>query len=345
VSHWKDAIDAELYGSLIYYNGWRDRDGNGHGHGVYVQNQDGTKLLSDNVVFRNFSHGLHGYSGDALLDDIHYEGNTVFSNGETGGAFTRNLLIGGGSAALRPVWNANMTYSPPPSGTNELGLGSGCVDATVTNNYLAGSSRPIGIDDCTSGLTLTGNTLFGIYAPEGFDASSYPDNTYLSSTPGGPVVFVRANKYEKGRANVTVYNWTHAASVSVDLSGVIAKGARFEVRSAQGFFGDAVASGTYDGGAVDVRMTGLPADAPAGLSALPPTDPEFAVFVVLSDDGVARSSPSSPSPSPNPSPSPTPSPSPAPTPEPAPAPAPAPPPDPTKVPQLSGKLFDPDKLQ
>jgi hypothetical protein len=338
VSMWRDAVNAELYGSIVYYNGWRDAAGEGHGHGVYVQNDDGTKRIADNIVFRNFSHGLHAYSGEPLLDDIVYDGNTVFSNGEPGGAYTRNLLIGGGSQAHRPVWNANMTYVPPPAGSNELGLGSGCTDAKVTNNYFAGTARALEIVSCSSGLTLTGNTFFGIYAPVGFSKSSFPSNTYLSARPDHPVVFVRANEYEKGRANVTVYDWTQVPEVAVDLSSVLAKGAAYEIRDAQRFFGPAVVTGTYDGNAVKVRMHDLPPDVPVGAPALPPTEPEFGVFVVLTKSAPAATPTSTPTPTPTPtptsSPKSTPTPPPTPTPRavaPAPAPASTPLPRPAKL--------------
>jgi hypothetical protein len=347
VSLWKDAEDAELYGSLIYFNGWRGAD-NAHGHGVYVQNATGTKRIADNVVFRNFSHGLHGYSGDALLDGIHYVGNTVFSNGEPGGVFERNLLIGGGAAAHAPLWDANMTYTPPPAGVNALGLDGGCVDAVVTNNYLAGTSRALELYDCDSGLTMNGNTFFGVYETVGFGPGDHPENVYLSSKPDGQKVFVRKNEYEPGRANVTVYDWGGDPTVDVDLSGVLTRGASFEVRDAQSFFGTPVASGTYDGSAVRIPLTDLHPDAPRGMDTLPPTSPEFAVFVVLRTSGTPAAPASASGASGSGSAASSDTPSPAPAPAPAPAPSPAPPPsdgstdDGTTL--RNGKSFDPDAV-
>jgi hypothetical protein len=38
---------------LIFYNGWDSPSGDrGHGHGIYTQNQNGTKTLDNNFIFR-----------------------------------------------------------------------------------------------------------------------------------------------------------------------------------------------------------------------------------------------------------------------------------------------------
>src|SRR5512140_1859312 len=38
ISNWAPATNAEVYGNLVYYNGWWGSDGMGHGHGMYAQN-------------------------------------------------------------------------------------------------------------------------------------------------------------------------------------------------------------------------------------------------------------------------------------------------------------------
>ncbi|MBW2456633.1 MAG: hypothetical protein JRI68_19095, partial [Deltaproteobacteria bacterium] len=55
---WSSADNLELYGSLIYHNGYDDTD-RGHGHGVYSQNDTGTKVIEDNVIFGGYSFGIH----------------------------------------------------------------------------------------------------------------------------------------------------------------------------------------------------------------------------------------------------------------------------------------------
>ena len=73
------------------------------------------------------------------------------------------------------------------------------------------------------------------------------ETTFKLGYPTGTRVVVRPNRYEKGRANVAVYNWNEAEAVEIDLSKVLAAGQSYKIVSAQNFFGEPVTAGTYDG--------------------------------------------------------------------------------------------------
>ena len=291
VSFWPEAVDAELYGCLIYYNGWQGPD-RGHGHGIYTQNQTGTKHITDNISFANFDHGMQAYGSDqAFLNNFDVEGNTFFNAGilATSGD-SRNLLVGGGVIANNPTVVNNYLYfknADTPESAFDMGYSAGCSNATVTGNYVSNGTDFV---NCMP-VTMTGNTFYGPLS--GFTQSQYPNNTYYSSRPTGLKVFVRPNAYEAGRANVTVYNWPLQSSVSVDLSSVLTVGQGFEIRNVHDFFGAAVVTGTYAGGTVSIPMTGLSVAAPVGWTAPPSPGPEFSAFVVL---------PASPGGSPTPTP-------------------------------------------
>jgi hypothetical protein len=60
VSFWSGARDSELYGCLIYDNGWQGTD-RGHGHAVYTQNRDGTKTIRDCIMTGGFGFTMHAY--------------------------------------------------------------------------------------------------------------------------------------------------------------------------------------------------------------------------------------------------------------------------------------------
>jgi hypothetical protein len=108
--------------------------------------------------------------------------------------------------------------------------------------------------------------------------------SYAGKPTSGTEVFVRPNQYEKGKAYVTVYNWGNAASVPADLSGVLAAGQSYEVRSVCDLWGAPTASGTYQGESVEIPMASHPAPAPLGRSAKrPPPDcgGVFDAFVVV----------------------------------------------------------------
>jgi len=274
-SYWKEAQDAEIYGSLIYYNGWNAPDG-GHGHGIYAQNQTGTKKITDNILFSGFAYGFHAYTEGSYIDNLDLEGNTTFNAGNLTGT-DRNLLIGGinGIVAHNPIIQNNSLYREA-SGSDDLNLGldGSCSNATLTNNYIANGTA---LDNCLP-TTMTGNTFYGSIS--GFTQSQYPSNTYYSSRPTGVKVFIRPNAYEAGRVNVTIFNWDNLDSVAVDLSGILSVGSTYEIRNAQNFFGPAVASRTYDGAPVSFPMTGLSPATPVGWAAPSATGPEFNAFIL-----------------------------------------------------------------
>jgi hypothetical protein len=278
-----EAVDAEVYGCLIYYNGW-DAPDRGHGHGVYVQNETGTKRVVDNIIFQQFSHGYHAYgSASAHLDNLHVEGNILFNNGNISSfGSARNLLLGGDNVAHTPTLLSNSLYyaaSQSPETAFKMGYGAGCSNATINQNYVANDTE---FSSCQPS-TMTGNSYYGDIS--GFSQSQYPSNTYYSSRPTGIHVRIRPNQFEAGRAHIAVYNWNLAASVSVDLSSVLAAGTSFEIRNAQNYFGTPVVSGVYTGGTVSIPLAGLPSAAPVGRSTPAPSGPEFNAFVLVGAQG------------------------------------------------------------
>lgn len=65
------------------------------------------------------------------------------------------------------------------------------------------------------------------------------DGTYVLHRPGGhPTgleVFIRPNKYEAGRAIISVYNWDNSDEVSVDISSLFVTGEQYELHNAQNY--------------------------------------------------------------------------------------------------------------
>jgi hypothetical protein len=276
---WKGAVGAEVYGCLIYYNGWQAPD-RGHGHGLYAQNQAPSVMhITDNIYFSGFSHGVHVYgSSTAYLDNFDLEGNTTINSGNLSTDGGRNFLVGGGSVANNPIVSNNFMYrmfdGHEPSSDFMMGYAVGCSNATVTGNYVANWTQFV---SCLP-VTMTGNTFYGSIS--GFTQSQYPDNTYYSSRPTGIRIFIRPNTYEAGRANITIYNWDLVSTVGIDLSSILSPGDDYEIRNAQDYFAAPVVSGTYDGSPLVLPMTGLSVAPPVGWLTPQATGPEFNVFVV-----------------------------------------------------------------
>ena len=285
IGSWQNSLGDEMYGNIISNNGWMGSD-RGHGHGIYVQNVSTPRRLIDNIIFNQFSHGVHGYTEGGSLNQLYFEGNISFNNGYLEGTFERNLLIGSGVAiAQSPSLVSNYTYYTPTRqlGENNIGYSAGCTAATVINNYFAGG-KGLHVTNCTVS-NVSGNTFYDTNGTSNF----YSGNTYYSANtpPSGIQVFVRPNQYEPGRGNIAVFNWSHAGTVGVDLSSIVTVGSTYQILDAQNFFGPAIVSGTYSGGLVQIPMTGQVVAQPIGsVPAAPlPTEPEFGAFVVLANSG------------------------------------------------------------
>jgi hypothetical protein len=325
---WSQAPDAEVYGSVVYNNG-RQRETDGYAHGIYTQNDQGSKLFQDNIVFHQFGFGIHAYTESGSIVHMRFDGNVSFDNGvgTTDRSKAQPDFFFGGMTPLQDFTiTNNMTWHV------EYGGGSvwidysscGCTGTQITmqNNYFVGGGPVLRIQNL-SGVTMTGNTLVGpgtvasmieeTGAPSGFSWSGNTfygnaaerefqwngdtytfanwrsstsfgsSDSYPGSRPAATKVFVRPNKYERGRANVVVYNWSGAGAVAVDLSGVLTPGDAYEIRNVESWFGAPVMSGTYGGGTVSIPMTAVtPATPLGGWVATPPvTGPDFNVFVVM----------------------------------------------------------------
>ena len=75
---WTTATNAELYGSLVYHNGWDETNG-GHGHGIYTQNKTGVKRIQDNIFFSQYGYNVKVWSTNQFVDNFVLEGNIVLT--------------------------------------------------------------------------------------------------------------------------------------------------------------------------------------------------------------------------------------------------------------------------
>jgi hypothetical protein len=323
IGAWEPAVNSEIYGSLIYNNGWEAPD-RAHGHGLYIQNAAGTKRIVDNIIFSNFSFGIQVYAASAGLNGIVLERNVVFNNGMVAEGGGSDLTVA--SAARGLTVSNNHFYRSDRGLTAVVGgpWANNAGDARFTGNHFVGSVqltnwshlefranqlvggndylvlvRPVG-GQSKDNFQLTGqnyhrqpnsNLPFFLYGTGYLTLGGWQQrgldvgSDIADGDPGEVQVDVLPNAYEAGRATVVVYDWGSSSGTDVDLSPVLEPGWGFEVRHAQDFFGPPVVSGTYEGGTITIPHAVRQPEQPVGGSSrpAPSTGPEFNVYVVVPD--------------------------------------------------------------
>jgi hypothetical protein len=201
---------------------------------------------------------------------------------------TNNVFVGGYTAVAVEgvagpfVFTGNKVYTRP-SALREVTLGQYANQIPLAG-YTWDNNQYFGLNNFFHGTYDGSSESGGSSLPfaqwqsnTNFDAHS----TFTAAAPTGIWIYVRPNKYEQKRANITIYNWNLSASVNVDLSGVLAVGDQFVIQDAQNFFGGPVVSGKYAGGTVSIPMTNLQKAAPVGFAAPAHTAPLLGTFIVL----------------------------------------------------------------
>ncbi|MGH7547193.1 MAG: right-handed parallel beta-helix repeat-containing protein [Gemmatimonadales bacterium] len=325
ISYWTPAVDAELYGCIVYNNGTHEN----LDHGVYVHNELGTKLLADNIFFNNLARGIQVYASrkNPEIRNVRIEGNISFNNGTISprASARTNLLVNAQVPTSGMVVVGNLVYFSGASGVN-IRLGRydarNNKDIVLQGNYAAGGAVVLEMEAPWDRAVVADNVLIGPrdivrlagaavgrtyqwhgnahyrdpaarawrYEGAAYDLAEWRRVTGLGATdsvrsrPSTPQVFVRSNKYERGRAHIVVYNWSRQPTVPADLAGVLRVGDRYEVRNVQDFFGAPVLRGSYDGRPIGIPMQGVDPPRPLGggrATSIPPrTGPEFDVFVL-----------------------------------------------------------------
>lgn len=249
VGLWADALGAEMYGCIIFHNGWSGVD-RGYGHGLYVQNDKPAKVIKDCIIFDNFGWGIHAYADKGMINNIILDGCVCFGAGSLYPQKVHNILIGGwASVALNPTVQNCMTY-----GSNGINIG-----------YNAGAEN----------IVLTDN-----YAPDGIvvNGKVTADKGNYRGPAIGNRVFLRPNEYKQGRAHLIIYNEAKAESVLVDVSSLYKDGDVVQIRNVQDYFKD-IQLLSVEKGMLKVSMIDRTVSAPVAWKAPESTFPLFGCFV------------------------------------------------------------------
>lgn len=333
IGFWQTAVNSEVYGCIIYHNGYSG-DTRGHGHGIYGQNSSLLKIIRDNIMFHSYGIGIHIYSESGSIQGFSIEGNAIFNSGIPGAAFIeRNILIGGLQEADRITITGNHIYNRPnyqSKASVQLGYSAANRNAQVSKNILVDGSLYViagwnslqvlentiiaknpdmqliafdSFDNITTpvfnrnryyGGTPSGLTFEQWKSSSGQDANS----TYSAALPTQTEYHLIKNRHEAGRANIIVYNWDKRKDLMVDLSTVLSRDKDFYIYDVLNLSAGPIVSGRYSGGAIQIPLNLSAIEAPiradSNRDELRHTLPDFGVFLVSSLGQGAQSDTSNP---------------------------------------------------
>lgn len=226
ISAWRGEIDPEIYGCLLYGNGWQGVD-RGHGHCIYTQNKEGVKTISNCIMSARFdgAYTMHAYGSSAAdVDNFLLEGNIAYGRGP--------FLVGGGKPSRGIRVFRNVLYGV---------------------NLQLGYSAPHN-EDCEVRDNLVVN---GGLAINKFNKVVSEGNVTLAkgaARPAEPRVALFLNKYDPDRAHLAIFRWTGAGEVAVNVQAFLKPGDLFRLHNPQDVHGKPVQEGRCEGEAIAVPV-------------------------------------------------------------------------------------------
>jgi hypothetical protein len=220
VSDWLESHGSEIYGCLMYDNGWPAND-RPHGHGIYTQNKDGspTKVISNNIISTPLGDGqqvMQAYGTKSYADDYLITENIFYEKG----GFT---IHSARYVSHRVVVHHNYMWN--------IGVHMGWSDPNTMDSV---------------GCEFRDNVMLNSSVGRGFKNLLFKDNLIVAAEgarPEEPKVVVLPNKYDPKRANLAIFNWKKAETVDVVFAPLLKEGDSFRLMNPKDFYGKPVFEG------------------------------------------------------------------------------------------------------
>lgn len=215
ISCWKGEIDCEIYGCVIYENGWLGVD-RGHGHCIYTQNQEGLKRIEACIFTCKYDgqQTVQAYgSKNAYVDNYLFQDNIAHTLGR--------FLIGGGRPSRNVKAVRNYLYGV------DLQLGYNAPhneDCEVRDNLIVNGGLSV---NKFKSVINEGNVVI----PKG------------AARPAASRCILLPNRYDPKRAHLGVFNFTGGKTAAVPAGEFLKDGQRFVLKDPKDFFGPSVAEG------------------------------------------------------------------------------------------------------
>jgi hypothetical protein len=226
VSFWAEARDSEVYGCIIYDNGWPATD-RGHGHAIYTQNGEGVKTISDCIMTGGHGYTMHAYGSErADVDNYLIEGNIAYDAGM--------FLVGGGKPSRGIRVNHNTLYG---------------IDMQLGYNAPSNEDAEVRMNTVVNGsLTI-----------KDFKSVRQEGNLVVAKAEARPTfsqVDLRPNRYDLNRAHLALFNWGATKVVAVNPEPFLKRGDRFRLMNPRDFYGKPVLEGVYTGTPIAAPVAG-----------------------------------------------------------------------------------------
>ncbi len=226
ISCWVGEINPEIYGCILYGNGWLGVD-RGHGHCIYTQNDEGIKTISNCIMTCRYdgSYTMHAYGSER--------------------AYVNNFLA-----------TENICHAPGPF---LIGGGRPSHGIRVQRNFLYGIDMRIGYgapanEDCD----IRDNVIVkGRLEIDRYRQAVQQNNLIVAKDDARPAQTKSAllpNQYDPDRAHVVIYHWDKAETVEVDAGSFAKDGDVVELFDPKDPFGSPAATSTRRHGTIRVPV-------------------------------------------------------------------------------------------